>query len=275
MEHKKKEQKLFVFDLDGTLLNSDQKVSKENFEAILAAKKAGHLIVIATGRNYIFAQDVLKEIWNFFDYYIGCNGALWHDIQNQTQDNSKTTIDFSFVEFVLEKLHKIGGGIQVSTFWNVYSEVYYINENQWFSTPDSIAYFQKYLPISKMSADDKKSIIQVSVHLEEHKVREFAKEMKELNGNMYDFSITSKYNVDINIKNLTKLTGILKVVNENNLSLENIFVFGDTQNDIPGLLYFENTFAMENALEETKKAAKNTIGNNNSNAIAQVVLKNI
>ena len=36
-----------------------------------------------------------------------------------------------------------------------------------------------------------------------------------------------------------------------------------------------NTYAMENSLPETKKSAKNIIGNNNSKDISKAILKNI
>ena len=56
-----KKRKLFVFDLDGTLLNSQSQVSEQNLKALAAAKAKNHLLVMATGRNYPFSQLVMKE----------------------------------------------------------------------------------------------------------------------------------------------------------------------------------------------------------------------
>ena len=56
-----KRRKLFVFDLDGTLLNSESTVSQTNLKALIAAKEKGHLLAIATGRNFPFAQMVMKD----------------------------------------------------------------------------------------------------------------------------------------------------------------------------------------------------------------------
>ena len=53
--------KMFAFDLDGTLLNSEMELSKENIEALKEARKKGHVLVMATGRNYIYSQMPMKE----------------------------------------------------------------------------------------------------------------------------------------------------------------------------------------------------------------------
>lgn len=53
--------KCIASDMDGTLLNSYQQVSKENKEAILKAQDQGIEVVIATGRSYQEVQFVLDE----------------------------------------------------------------------------------------------------------------------------------------------------------------------------------------------------------------------
>ena len=46
-----KKKKLFVFDLDGTLLNSQTKIDDANVKALMQAREKGHVLAIATGRN--------------------------------------------------------------------------------------------------------------------------------------------------------------------------------------------------------------------------------
>ena len=50
--------KLFVTDLDGTLLPKGQQVSQKNIDAVQAAVKAGVTVTIATGRMYRAALPV-------------------------------------------------------------------------------------------------------------------------------------------------------------------------------------------------------------------------
>ena len=86
--------KLFSFDLDGTLLNSESKLSEENIAALEAARNKGHVLVAATGRNYIYSQLVLKEHWGLFDYYVGCNGAIVHHIHDRKLVSSENKISY-------------------------------------------------------------------------------------------------------------------------------------------------------------------------------------
>src|SRR5690625_1515985 len=69
--------KLIAIDLDGTLLNKENKVSKQNLEAIKHARSTGVEVVIATGR----AQFDVKKIFEgtgIQTWVIGTNGATIH-----------------------------------------------------------------------------------------------------------------------------------------------------------------------------------------------------
>ncbi|NQX46794.1 HAD family phosphatase [Paenibacillus tritici] len=51
---------LIALDMDGTLLNGEGEISKENKEAILHAQSLGHIVIIATGRSYMDAERQLR-----------------------------------------------------------------------------------------------------------------------------------------------------------------------------------------------------------------------
>lgn len=52
------ERKALFLDMDGTTLNDEIQIPKENYEAMEAAAKAGHEIVITTGRPYASARGL-------------------------------------------------------------------------------------------------------------------------------------------------------------------------------------------------------------------------
>jgi Cof subfamily protein (haloacid dehalogenase superfamily) len=66
--------KCIATDMDGTLLNSVQQISRENKEAILKAQAQGIEVVVATGRSYQEARYVLDEA-DLKCPVIGVNGA--------------------------------------------------------------------------------------------------------------------------------------------------------------------------------------------------------
>jgi Cof subfamily protein (haloacid dehalogenase superfamily) len=66
---------LIALDMDGTLLNSNGRISERNQQAIVAAQAAGHIVTIATGRAYRDARAPLSEA-GLVCPVIGLNGAL-------------------------------------------------------------------------------------------------------------------------------------------------------------------------------------------------------
>jgi len=65
--------KLFAFDIDGTLLNSDKLPLASTIEALQELRKAGHFVTLATGRTRFLAQELIYQLE--FDNYILCNGS--------------------------------------------------------------------------------------------------------------------------------------------------------------------------------------------------------
>ena len=54
--------KVVALDLDGTLLNSEKKISPRNLAAIRAAQEKGVKVVLTTGRPLKAMDFLLKEI---------------------------------------------------------------------------------------------------------------------------------------------------------------------------------------------------------------------
>jgi hydroxymethylpyrimidine pyrophosphatase-like HAD family hydrolase len=54
--------RLIAIDLDGTLLNSDGRVSSRNLAALRFAEDSGAEVVIATGRRHCYAMRVLRDL---------------------------------------------------------------------------------------------------------------------------------------------------------------------------------------------------------------------
>ena len=66
--------KLIAIDLDGTLLHSDHKISRENAEAIKFAQNLGIEVSICTGRYYADAKALIDEA-GIKTHIISNNGA--------------------------------------------------------------------------------------------------------------------------------------------------------------------------------------------------------
>lgn len=69
--------KLIAVDLDGTLLNEENKISEQNLEAIKFAQDKGIEVVIATGRAHFDVQTIFEKT-GLKTWIIGANGATIH-----------------------------------------------------------------------------------------------------------------------------------------------------------------------------------------------------
>ena len=56
------ETKILFADIDGTLLNDQKEIPKENMTAIQKALDLGHYVVVATGRPLDSAKAVAKDL---------------------------------------------------------------------------------------------------------------------------------------------------------------------------------------------------------------------
>lgn len=79
--------KIISFDLDGTLLNSKQKISEENNNAIAALAEKGVLFVPNSGRAF---KEMPTEIRNHPNarYIIYSDGAVIYDKETNTKDTA-------------------------------------------------------------------------------------------------------------------------------------------------------------------------------------------
>ncbi len=74
--------KLIAIDLDGTLLNHEKMIMKDNIEAIRHAQERGVEVIVATGRHYQDAKHMINR--SGLDLpIIGSNGASIHDINGK------------------------------------------------------------------------------------------------------------------------------------------------------------------------------------------------
>lgn len=74
-----KDYKLIAFDMDGTLLTSDNTISAPVQSALDQAIDAGKTVIICTGRSYRELMDYDQKEFKRIRYYICENGALVYD----------------------------------------------------------------------------------------------------------------------------------------------------------------------------------------------------
>lgn len=99
-----KKKHLIIVDLDGTILNKDfATLNQENKETLQKLKAQGHKICIATGRNYLSALPLYKEI-GLDTFLVTYNGAyIKHPLEKNTPPLKAARIANSTIQSILNE----------------------------------------------------------------------------------------------------------------------------------------------------------------------------
>ena len=227
------------FDIDGTLLDGLNGISKSSIDCLYRLKQKGVKIVIATGRD-------INEIKNFgffeigFDAYLTLNGQLCYDknlnlfFKNPIdKKDSMTLIDyFKRCEFPLSLY------TEKDVYINCHSK----------DVEDMLKDFNCPVPL----VDDYKN------GLIYHAVAFGGLEIKELlEKNLKNCTITywNELGMDILAKSGGKSVGIKEYLKMENIKIEETMAFGDSDNDVDMLKLVNIGVAMGNGLASVKEIA--------------------
>lgn len=281
--------KLIASDMDGTLLNSDHKIPKENIELIKFAQKNGIQFVVATGRAYYEALPALNNE-NIKCDVISFNGGIIYD-KNGNIINI-TPMKLKDLYYTIEILKSLEISYQLYTKNTIYTNsietdiTAYIdlirangeepNEQHlrqearnrlalgYITEVDNIELYlnQENNPAIK--------VIGISNDLEKLK---HATELLSGNDNI---SVTSSgtNNVEIMDKKATKGEALKIVADIHDINLKNAIAIGDNLNDQAMLDIVEYSIAMKNGNKELQKTSKFiTEKTNSEGGVADSVMK--
>ena len=261
--------KAIFIDLDGTLVGHEGIVAQESVDILHELIEKGIKVVISTGRNYIQAKKITKNIKGL--WYITNNGAYVVD-DNHILLFSKPLEQSKFLKFVDEALEFKGLDIFVQNHEKIVT-----NSTTWgrFKTAFSKDFFKK-ISISNIRAffHREASVGREIKHIENP--RDFFVNTKEnwlkalVTGNLtavkylaekykdeYSISFSHSDNIEVNAKGVSKGDAIKTLCEMLNIDLADTMCFGDSGNDIEMFKVVGIPVVMENSeVEELGKLAK-------------------
>lgn len=258
--------KCFSIDLDGTLLDSKHQIPHENYKVLQELQSQGHTIIINTGRA---VEDVLKfaEIQGLQPAIISMNGTI---IYSKTRDILfEATLPDSTYKELLQILQKLGLWVMIYTNQGGFP---CRNPDIQDKTPEDISsIFEDYNYDHILEKENLKiyKIMAVSRHDELEKIQRVK---KTIDGNI-EVSMASSHpnNVEFTSVKANKGTAILRYQKLMNFQFEEIFTFGDGENDLEQFKAATTSIAMENAPFHIKQEADMITKSNDENGFAYAV----
>ena len=272
--------RIIALDLDGTLLDSQKRLSAVNREALEYAAAKGVHIVPTTGRFFGMMPEAVRDL-PFVRYAITINGAQVYDRETDTA-------------IVREEI-PVGRAVEIMELLDGFDVIYdcYRNNWGWMSASlqnkaEAYATDEHYL---KMVREFRNPVQDLKRHLLDtepeggvQKVMLFsrndepeAKELRAIEKAMAErfpeIKITSSTWNDLEFNNPSahKGSSLARFAEHLGFGLENCMSFGDGRNDLTMIEAAGIGVAMENAVEEVKAAADHITKSNDENGVAEAI----
>ncbi|MFK8242871.1 MULTISPECIES: Cof-type HAD-IIB family hydrolase [unclassified Facklamia] len=262
--------KLIAIDLDGTLLNSQGMITKENIDALYFAHQQGVKIVLCTGRPYFAMKDFVSEIGlnSDDDYIITFNGGLV-----QKAANGEIIKQYVLTPRDLKRWDSLTQ--QLALPLNLIDQAFVYEPHQYPENHPSIYLDErKNLATCFMDYDAfdsehefNKFVVCCEPNYLDQQIQLIPKEFFE------DYSVfKSRTNLlEIVEKSVTKGNILLELAKHLEIAADELMAIGDQENDLTMIEVAGVGVAMGNAVDSVKQAAQYITATNDENGVAQAI----
>lgn len=267
----KKDIRLIVMDMDGTLLNSKQKISEKNAQTLRMAAEQGIKLAICSGRAAADVALFVRENQLTDCATLGVNGTnIWLD------PNGTEIANHVFKRETLEKTVRILWDANVLFTCFSRNNLAVLRDDE--GTKDFIWVSHKGVDLHLYHGPDGlKKIWDVGVNKiiaifpDEQSIEDTRKKLIDVDG--LEISSSWKDNLELMPEGINKGTAVAELAAHLGLDASQVMTFGDFDNDLPMIEWAGWGTAMGNANEKVKKAAKLVTLTNDEDGVAWAVQK--
>lgn len=270
--------KLFVSDMDGTLLNAQHLISQENASAIRDLQSAGIEFLIATGRSYNSASPLLK-MHNLSPSMITLNGATFNQADGSVNYTHELLSDDIVQLIDYAQQEKLVYSIMTTSDYFLADHKGFIDKIKKMLSKKNIDHSSmsqffvntEYIhSIDDFSLNDEKPVCKMMIlSRDEDAKKRFIDTFNDVS--TIDITSSGPDNLEITHVNAQKGNALAQYAKEKGYQLEEILTIGDSLNDASMLAITPYSFAMENASEEIKRIAEFKAPHHDQHGVAQVI----
>lgn len=264
--------RMIALDMDGTLLQNDHAtISERNIETLRSASRQGVKIVLASGRTYTWMKEIREKV-PFVDYILTSNGAAGVDVKTGASVFLAGMPHETWTA-VYDILKKHGRFFEMYVEDDAYMEKEFFDDYRNDQVSDAMVEWlkSKFHPIENAKELFKGKYVEKICYLDEdtpecHQVREELEALGTL-----AFSSGLEGSMELNDHETSKGNGLSILCEKLGILPEQVMAFGDSSNDVTMLRFAGHSYAMANALDCAKQAAKYMAPSNMEDGVAQVV----
>lgn len=283
--------KMIVLDMDGTLLNYENRILEETREALWKVQQKGVRLVLASGRGYTRLMPYAKQLGmhQYGGYLVEINGTAIYDVKRDIREvlaqisveQTKELFQY-FMQWDVEVVGQIDRGMYcyMSEKLHKEKELYRIkhqicDDMPWTGGPYDLICDSRdgYPNIMYIHSIDEitQTVNKVSATYHEDVMAHIRKKAQEDLCDRYWLGLASKRWLEVMPKGVSKASGLRKVSQATGISFDEMMSFGDSENDVEMLKATGISIVMGNALDEVKKYADRITDTNERNGIAKAL----
>lgn len=253
--------KIIFIDVDGTLLNYENKLPESATRAIRKARANGHRVYICTGRS---EAEVYDYIWDIgLDGMIGGNGSYVKDqdtvVMHQliSKEECKHIVDWCHargLEFYLESNNGLFASENFEEKCDPTIKVYCARKGKADADQQTTrTIFPEMIYGGELYRDDVNKVSFILNSYQDHldSIEEFPTLKAGTWGGAGEIALFG----DLGVKGITKAHAIDELLKHLNADIKDTYAFGDAKVDIPMLEYCEVGVAMGSGGDEIKAMA--------------------
>lgn len=253
--------KLVAVDVDGTFIRDNYTFDEPRFEKIFARmKKAGCQFVVASGNQYYQLREIFSRYSEEISF-VSDNGAC---VESHGELIFSADVPRATAHSAIDACREISG---VQIFMCCVKCAYCERGNV---PADLFKFMHRYMPRMEMVDDLKKvddQILKFALIVPEGRAQEYEEILREkLSGNLTP-TTSGNVSIDLIVPGLHKASGIARLVERFGITPAQCAAFGDSGNDIEMLRYCGESYAMANAAQNVKDAAKHICLTNNEDGV--------
>ncbi len=262
--------RLLVLDIDGTLVNSNKKLTRQTRQGIEKAQQAGVTVALASGRPAYGIFPLAKELnlQKNGGYIISFNGGQIFDCRTQSMLHQKT-LPLQMPALLYQMARE--NNVAILT----YQDHYLITENEDNVFVKEEAAINK-MPIRKIDSFcdyvkfpvAKCLMMDHPAHLEE--VEQL---VKQKFGDSLNVFRSAPFFLEVMPQGIEKAAALNILGEKTGIRQEEMIACGDGHNDISMISYAGLGVAMENAQPAVKRAADIITKSNDEDGVAHVIEK--
>lgn len=265
--------KLIVIDLDGTALHDEHDLNPSSKQALIAAKNAGHTVVIATGRSLRDSLHYYKEL-ELDTPIINVNGAYLH---HPTNENFTEIVEHLSIDLISDIMDSEIGDYLLNVVCEYKDHLYILKKDEDFAlwmyaqNCDSLTSGDlASAPFSHCTRFILKILPGKESHVQDFLIRKYPDQFS-----FYQWSLGDQLVFELSKGGINKGTAIAHLADQLGFLPEDIIVFGDGTNDIEMLTFAGTGVAMANAHHQLLAIANATTLANTEGGIAHYLNEHV